>query len=115
MWRMREHYRHRRINTHRLCDIRGRDERTARHHSGAGLFSCPETKGHTITGTWRTSWRCNTYRLAENGQLQKEKPMSNTHIQNMQTDRHRDATRAVHDELLQLVARRAEQHTKEKR
>ena len=35
--------------------------------------------------------------------------MSNTHIQNMTTDRHRDALRAVHDELLQLVIRRMEQ------
>lgn len=55
------------------------------------------------------------YRLTEDGQLQKEEPMSNTHIQNMETDRQRDATRAVHNELLQLVARRAEQHTKENR
>ena len=38
--------------------------------------------------------------------------MSNTHIQNMQTDRQRDATRAVHDELLQLAIRRMK-HTKE--
>ena len=68
-----------------------------------------------MTGTWRTRIQDNTYRLTENGQLQKEAPMSNTHIQNMQTDRHRDATRAVHDELLQLALRRAEEHrTKEK-
>ena len=67
-----------------------------------------------MTG-WHTRINGNTYRLTEHGQLQKEKPMSNTHIQNMETDRERDATRAVHDELLQLVARRAEQHTKEKR
>ena len=40
--------------------------------------------------------------------------MSNTHIQNMETDRQRDVTRAVHDELLQLALRRAEQHTKER-
>ena len=39
--------------------------------------------------------------------------MSNTHIQNMQTDRNRDATRAVHAELLQLAIRRAEEHAKE--
>ena len=74
----------------------------------------PKRREHTITGTWRTSWRCNTYRLTENGQLEKEEPMSNTHIQNMETDRHRDATRAVHNELLQLALRRME-HTKEKR
>ena len=41
--------------------------------------------------------------------------MSTAHLERMATDRHRDATRAVHNELLQLVARRAEQHTKEKR
>ena len=40
--------------------------------------------------------------------------MSNTHIQNMETDRQRDVTRAVHNELLQLALRRME-HTKEKR
>ena len=39
--------------------------------------------------------------------------MSNTHIQNMQTDRHRDATRAVHEELLALALRRAEEHRTE--
>ena len=54
------------------------------------------------------------YRLTEDGQLQKEEPMSNTHIQNMQTDRQRDAARAVHDELLALALRRAEEHTKGK-
>ena len=40
--------------------------------------------------------------------------MSNTHIQNMETDRHRDATRAVHDELLSLEIRRTEQHARQK-
>ena len=39
--------------------------------------------------------------------------MSNTHIQNMETDRHRDATRAVHNELLQLAIRRMEHRTEE--
>ena len=67
-----------------------------------------------MTGTWQTAIQGNTYRLTEHGQLQKEEPMSNTHIQNMETDRHRDATRAVHDELLQLAARRAEQHARQK-
>ena len=66
-----------------------------------------------MTGTWRTRIHGNTYRLTEHGQLQKEAPMSNTHIQNMQTDRHRDAARAVHDELLQLAIRRAEEHRTE--
>lgn len=64
---------------------------------------------------WHTRINGNTYRLTENGQLQKEEPMSNTHIQNMETDRHRDATRAVHDELLQLAIRRAEEHRTEER
>ena len=65
-----------------------------------------------MTG-WHTRIHGNTYRLTENGQLQKEAPMSNTHIQNMQTDRHRDATRAVHEELLALALRRAEEHRTE--
>ena len=64
---------------------------------------------------WHTRIHGNTYRLTETGQLQKEKPMSNTHIQNMQTDRQRDATRAVHDELCALAIRRAEQHAQEYR
>lgn len=66
-----------------------------------------------MTGTWHTRIQDNTYRLAETGQLQKEETVSNTHIQNMQTDRDRDVTRAVHDELLQLVARRAEEHARQ--
>lgn len=53
------------------------------------------------------------YRLTEDGQLEKEEPMSNTHIQNMETDRQRDATRAVHNELLQLAIRRMEHRTEE--
>lgn len=65
-----------------------------------------------MTG-WHTRIHGNTYRLTENGRLQKEAPMSNTHIQNMQTDRQRDAARAVHDELLQLALRRAEQHARQ--
>ena len=65
-----------------------------------------------MTG-WHTRIHGNTYRLTEHGQLQKEAPMSNTHIQNMQTDRHRDATRAVHEELLALALRRAEQRPEE--
>ena len=53
------------------------------------------------------------YRLTEDGQLEKEEPMSNTHIQNMETDRQRDVTRAVHNELLQLALRRMEYRTEE--
>ena len=53
------------------------------------------------------------YRLTEDGQLEKEEPMSNTHIQNMETDRQRDATRAVHNELLALAIRRMEHRTEE--
>lgn len=41
--------------------------------------------------------------------------MSNTHIQNMETDRQRDAARAVHNELLQLAIRRMEHRTEETR
>lgn len=36
--------------------------------------------------------------------------MSTAHLDQMRENRHRDAARAVHDELLQLAARRAEQH-----
>ena len=73
---------------------------------------CPE--GSQNIDHWQTIIGGHTYVLTENGQLQKEAPMSNTHIQNMETDRHRDATRAVHDELLQLALRRAEQHARQK-
>ena len=66
-----------------------------------------------MTGTWRTRIQGNTYRLTEHGQLQKEAPMSNTHIQNMETDRQRDAARAVHAELLALAIRRMEHRTEE--
>ena len=68
-----------------------------------------------MTGTWQTAIQGNTYRLTENGRLQKEAPMSNTHIQNMQTDRQRDAARAVHAELLALAIRRMEHRTEETR
>ena len=53
------------------------------------------------------------YRLTEDGQLEKEEPMSNTHIQNMQMDCHRDAARAVHEELLALALRRMEEHARQ--
>ena len=62
---------------------------------------------------WHTRIQGNTYRLTEHGRLQKEEPMSNTHIQNMETDRQRDVTRAVHNELLQLAIRRMEHRTEE--
>ena len=42
--------------------------------------------------------------------------MATAHLERMATDRQRDVTRAVHDELLQLALRRAEEHrTKEQR
>lgn len=64
-------------------------------------------------GYWTTRVQGRPYYLTEDGRLQKEEPMSNTHIQNMETDRHRDAARAVHDELLQLALRRAEEHARQ--
>ena len=39
--------------------------------------------------------------------------MSTAHLDQMRENRQRDAARAVHDELLQLAIRRAEQHAKE--
>ena len=66
-----------------------------------------------MTGTWRTNWRGIEYRLTEHGRLEKEETVSNTHIQNMETDRQRDAARAVHAELLQLAIRRMEHRTEE--
>ena len=66
-----------------------------------------------MTG-WHTRIQGITYRLTETGRLEKEEPMSNTHIQNMETDRQRDVTRAVHNELLQLAIRRMEHRTEEK-
>ena len=39
--------------------------------------------------------------------------MATAHLERMATDRQRDVTRAVHDELLQLALRRAEEHAKE--
>ena len=39
--------------------------------------------------------------------------MSTAHLERMTTDRHREATRAVHNELLQLAIRRAEHRTEE--
>ena len=67
-----------------------------------------------MTG-WHTRIQGITYRLTETGRLEKEEPMSNTHIQNMETDRQRDVTRAVHNELLQLAIRRMEHDTEETR
>ena len=67
-----------------------------------------------MTG-WHTRIHGDMYRLTETGRLEKEEPMSNTHIQNMETDRQRDVTRAVHNELLQLAIRRMEHRTEENR
>ena len=53
------------------------------------------------------------YRLTEHGRLQKEAPMSRTHIDNAQQERQSNAARAVHDELLALALRRAEQHARQ--
>lgn len=39
--------------------------------------------------------------------------MSTAHLDQMRENRQRDATRAVHAELLQLAIRRAEEHAKE--
>ena len=39
--------------------------------------------------------------------------MSRTHIDNAQQERQSNAARAVHNELLQLAIRRAEEHAKE--
>lgn len=64
-------------------------------------------------GYWTTRVQGRSYYLTEHGRLEKEEPMSNTHIQNMETDRQRDAARAVHNELLQLAIRRAEHRTEE--
>ena len=66
-----------------------------------------------MTG-WHTRIHGNTYRLAETGRLQKEEPMSRTHIDNAQQERQSNAARAVHDELLALALRRAEQHARQK-
>ena len=41
--------------------------------------------------------------------------MSTAHLERMATDRHREALRAVHDELLQLAIRRMEHRTEEHR
>lgn len=39
--------------------------------------------------------------------------MSTAHLDQMRENRQRDAARAVHDELLQLAIRRAEQHARQ--
>ena len=39
--------------------------------------------------------------------------MSHAHLEQMRENRQRDAARAVHNELLQLAIRRAEEHAKE--
>jgi len=68
-----------------------------------------------MTG-WHTRINGNTYRLTDTGQLQpaqRKDPMSTAHLERMTTDRHREALRAVHDELLQLAIRRMEHRTEE--
>ena len=40
--------------------------------------------------------------------------MSTAHLDQMRENRQRDATRAVHAELLQLAIRRTEQHARQK-
>ena len=40
--------------------------------------------------------------------------MSHAHLEQMCENRQRDAARAVHNELLQLAIRRAEEHAKER-
>ena len=40
--------------------------------------------------------------------------MSHAHLDQMRENRQRDVTRAVHNELLQLAIRRAEEHAKER-
>lgn len=52
------------------------------------------------------------YRLTEHGRLQKEAPMSRTHIDNAQQERQSNAARAVHEELLALALRRAGERAK---
>ena len=39
--------------------------------------------------------------------------MSHAHLEQMRENRQRDVARAVHNELLQLASRRAEEHAKE--
>lgn len=126
MWRMREHYRTRRINDPRLCDIDSEGEQhftTAkpRPTHGSGLFCCPKSKGHTITGTWRTNWRGNTYTLDNQGRLQKDHmnidqlldQRFRTDFTNLQyRDRPRMIDRIIREELDALKQRRSD-HDKE--
>ena len=62
---------------------------------------------------WHTRIQGITYRLTEHGRLQKEEPMSRTHIDNAQQERQSNAARAVHAELLALALRRAEEHARQ--
>lgn len=71
----------------------------------------PQTAGH-----WTTTYAGTTYVLDHHGRLQpaqRKTDMATTHIERMTNDRERDAQRAVHEELLALALRRAEQHAKE--
>lgn len=65
-----------------------------------------------MTG-WHTRIQGITYRLTEHGRLQKEEPVSRTHIDNALQERRSNAARAVHAELLQLAIRRMEHRTEE--
>ena len=65
-----------------------------------------------MTG-WHTRINGDTYRLTEHGRLQKEAPMSRTHIDNAQQERQSNAARAVHEELLALARRRMEEHARQ--
>ena len=65
-----------------------------------------------MTG-WHTRIQGTTYRLTENGRLQKEETVSRTHIDNAQQERQSNAARAVHEELLALAIRRMEHRTEE--
>ena len=77
----------------------------------------PLDQEHTIT--WTTNYKGTTYVLDHHGRLQPAQrigaAMSTAHLDQMRENRQRDATRAVHAELLQLAIRRAEQHAKEQR
>ncbi|WP_270407808.1 hypothetical protein [Brachybacterium paraconglomeratum] len=76
-------------------------------------------EGRTITGTWRTNWRGNTYTLDNTGRLQKD-PMNIDQLLDERfradftdlhyRDRPRMIDRIVSEELHALATRRAAQH-----
>ena len=81
-----------------------------RVHTGAHL-----DQEHTIT--WITNYAGTTYVLDHQGRLQPAQrtgaAMSTAHLDQMRENRQRDAARAVHNELLQLATRRAEEHARQ--